>query len=97
MAKRTQLTNLSTHLASRAESRGYAPAGEPAAAAPVAAARRERAKSQPDGRKGVLVRLNPEAWRVLKILGAERVMSLQEMMEEAVNDLLRKNGKPPVA
>ena len=92
MAKRTQLTSLSSHLAGHREGRVLGGDGtvqiQP---------RKERAKSQPDGRKGVLVRLNPEAWRVLKILGAERVMSLQEMMEEAINDLLRKNGKPPVA
>lgn len=93
MAKRTQLTNLSARIA----------AGRPEPVAAVAAqpetvqGKRERAKFQPDGRKGVLVRLNPEAWRVLKILGAERMASLQEMMEEAVNDLLRKNGKPPLA
>ena len=92
MTKRPQLTNLSSHINSRFESAALA------VAEPVAiGGRRERAKAQPDGRKGVLVRLNPEAWRILKILGAERMMSLQEMMEEAVNDLLSKNGKPPVA
>lgn len=92
MAKRPQLTNLSSHINGRFDN------GAVAVAEPISVgSRRERAKSQPDGRKGVLVRLNPEAWRILKILGAERMMSLQEMMEEAVNDLLSKNGKPPVA
>ena len=91
MAKRPQLTNLSSHISSRFDN-------TIAVAEPISVgARRERAKAQPDGRKGVLVRLNPEAWRILKILGAERMMSLQEMMEEAINDLLSKNGKPPVA
>jgi hypothetical protein len=93
VAKRTQLTNLSARIAAgRLE-----PVGAAAPTADGPQAKRERAKFQPDGRKGVLVRLNPEAWRVLKILGAERMASLQEMMEEAVNDLLQKNGKPPLA
>jgi hypothetical protein len=59
--------------------------------------RRQRAKTQPDSRKGILVRLNPEAWRQLKFLSAEEVKSLQKLMEEAMNDRLQRSGKPPVA
>ena len=46
--------------------------------------------------KGLIVRLSPEAWRVLKLLSVEQETSLQAIMAEALNDHLRKNGKPPI-
>jgi hypothetical protein len=56
--------------------------------------RRERAKAQPDGRKGVLVRLERSVWEQLKIACVNETKTLQEMMEEAVQAwLAKRNGK----
>jgi DNA-binding protein YbaB len=63
------------------------------AAQPVAA----RRKSQPDGRKGILVRAAPEAWKELKRVAIDEERTLQDVMIEAINDVLKKYGKPPVA
>ena len=57
-------------------------------------ARRDR---QPDGRKGILVRARPEAWKALKLVALDREVTLQDLMVEAINDVLTKHGKPPVA
>jgi predicted HicB family RNase H-like nuclease len=45
--------------------------------------------------KSVLVRINVEGWRALKILAAEQEATLNALAVEAFNDLLRKNGKRP--
>lgn len=44
--------------------------------------------------KGVLARINRDGWKELKSLSAERDQSFQDMMVEALNDLLEKNGRP---
>jgi hypothetical protein len=54
-------------------------------------------KTQPDGRKGILVRAQPEAWRELKRVAIDNDMTLQDVMIEAINDVLKKYGKPPIA
>jgi hypothetical protein len=59
--------------------------------------RRARAKTQPDGRRGVLVRLRPEAWRALKQIALDEDLTLQAVMEQAANLRLRKARKPPIA
>lgn len=68
-------------------------AAEPAKAEDQAA-KRDR---QPDGRKGILVRARPEAWKALKLVALDHEMTLQDLMVEAINDVLAKHGKPPVA
>ena len=57
----------------------------------------ERRKSQPDGRKGILVRAQPEAWKSLKLIALDQEKTLQDVMTEAINDVLKKYGRPPVA
>lgn len=52
---------------------------------------------QADGRKGILVRARPEAWKALKLVALDRERTLQDVMTEAINDVLTKHGKPPVA
>ena len=89
MAKRA--TNVGAGLAKKA---GPAPAKTVAAEAP---ARPTRSKTQPDGRRGILVRARPEAWRALKLIALDEETTLQGVMTEAINDYLTKNGKPPVA
>lgn len=56
-----------------------------------------RRKSQPDGRKGILVRAHPEAWKELKRVAIDQERTLQDVMTEAINDVLKKYGKPPIA
>lgn len=43
--------------------------------------------------KSVLVRINIEGWRALKILAAEQETTLNALAVEAFNDLLKKHGK----
>jgi hypothetical protein len=47
--------------------------------------------------RGQTLRLTPEAWRQLKILAVERATPSHSLLIEAVNDLFRKHGKPPIA
>jgi hypothetical protein len=49
------------------------------------------------GVRHVLTRLNNEGWRALKLLTIERELPLQALLVEAINDLLKKHGKKPVA
>jgi DNA-binding protein YbaB len=69
-------------------------AASPKTAVEPAAGRR---KSQPDGRKGILVRATPAAWKELKRVAIDEERTLQDVMTEAINDVLKKYGKPPVA
>lgn len=56
-----------------------------------------RGARQPDGRRGILVRARPEAWKALKLAALDQDMTLQDLMIEAINDVLAKHGRPPVA
>jgi hypothetical protein len=56
-----------------------------------------RLKSRDPGSfKGLLIRMNVEGWRELRILAAERDTTLNALAIEALNDLLKKRGKEPV-
>jgi len=46
-----------------------------------------------DAFKSVLVRINIERWRALKILAVEQETTLNALAVEAFNDLLKKHGK----
>ena len=78
---------------------GYFRAAAPAAAEAVVqtAGTSEKRSSQPDGRKGILVRARPEAWKALKIVALDEGLTLQNLMIQAINDVLTKHGKPPIA
>ncbi|GGE24842.1 hypothetical protein GCM10011390_50330 [Aureimonas endophytica] len=97
--KRPGLGNLGKHLASKPE------AAEPEPVEEIAAEPRAKGKrgSQPDGRKGVLLRLSPEAWLALKQLAAEEtlrrgeIFTMQSALEEALNDYFRKHKRPAIA
>ena len=43
--------------------------------------------------KSVLVRINVEGWRALKVLAVEKDTTLNALAVEAFNDLLKKYGK----
>jgi hypothetical protein len=45
---------------------------------------RSRSKTQPDGRKGVLVRMSAADWKVLKRLALDDETTLQDLMERAI-------------
>jgi predicted HicB family RNase H-like nuclease len=49
----------------------------------------------PGAFKSVLVRINTDGWRALKILAAEQEATLNALAVEAFNDLLKKHGKRP--
>jgi hypothetical protein len=44
-------------------------------------------------RRGQTLRLNPEAWRELKLLALEHEVAAHQLLIEAVNDLFQKYGK----
>jgi hypothetical protein len=100
VSKKPSFANLGARLAPKtAEAPAAAPlaAMEDAAQAEGAATKAPRAKRQPDGRRGILVRARPEAWKALKMVALDREVTLQDVMTEAINDVLAKHGKPPVA
>jgi hypothetical protein len=43
--------------------------------------------------KSVLVRVNADGWRALKVLAVEQQTTLNALAVEAFNDLLKKHGK----
>ena len=48
-------------------------------------------------RKGQTLRLTRDAWKQLKLLAIEHDRTAHDLLIEAVNDLFRKHGKPPIA
>jgi hypothetical protein len=43
---------------------------------------------------GKRIRIDPETWPVLQLLGRHRMMTFQELADEAFADLLKKHGRP---
>lgn len=43
---------------------------------------------------GKRVQIDPETWPALKLLGRDRMMTFQELADEAFADLLKKHGRP---
>lgn len=43
---------------------------------------------------GKRVEIDEETWPVLKLLGQDRMMTFQELADEAFADLLKKHGRP---
>ena len=61
---------------------------------PAKPAKPARLKSRDPGSfKGLLIRMNLEGWRSLRILAAEADTTLNALAIEAFNDLLKKHGK----
>jgi hypothetical protein len=44
--------------------------------------------------KGKRVTFDPETWQALDLLARERMMTFQELADEAFRDVLRKHGRP---
>jgi hypothetical protein len=43
---------------------------------------------------GKRVQIDPETWPALQLLGRDRMMTFQELADEAFADLLKKHGVP---
>lgn len=56
-----------------------------------------------DRRKSIMVRVRPEGWKALRDLAATltiesgKPVTMQSLILDQINDLLRENGRPPVA
>ncbi len=50
-----------------------------------------------DARKAISLRLNPAAWRQLKLLAVDEERPAHDLVIEALNLLFEQRGKPPVA
>ncbi len=51
----------------------------------------------PQKRKGQTLRLEEGAWKQLKYLALDLGKPVHDLLLEAVNDLFKKYGKPPIA
>jgi len=54
-------------------------------------------KTTPVAARGILTRINPEGLKALRQLALDRDTTVQALMIEAANDLLRKYRRRPVA
>lgn len=75
----------------------------PAASAPTPPADAPgpgRSQSLPpsrQGKKAITGHFDPAVSRLLRTVALEEETSVQELLREAINDLLAKRGRPPVA
>ena len=82
MAKRATLSSL-TH-------KKPAAVEESAPAAPVT-------KAEGEARKGLIVRLNVQAWKQLKQIALDEGVPAHDLLLEGVNAVFERRGKPPIA
>jgi hypothetical protein len=65
-------------------------------AVPTVEARQATEEDTP-GRRGMTLRLHPDAWKQLKFAAVEQGVSAHEVLLQALNDWFAKHGKPPIA
>jgi hypothetical protein len=53
-------------------------------------------EAEDEAGRAILVRVNRDGWRALRMLAVENDTTLQAIAIEALNDLLRKYSKPTV-
>lgn len=99
MNKKPSFANLGSRLAQKTvEDSNPVPSGLTRAASNKSASSGSSPSlRQPDGRRGILVRARPEAWKALKQIALDSERTLQDVMTEAINDILSKNSKSPLA
>ena len=68
-----------------------APSAEPAAPTPVEPGAPKRGKHLISGM------FEPAAYRQFGVLSAELGLAKQDLLRQALNDLFKKHGKPPIA
>jgi hypothetical protein len=69
-------------------------AKKPTGTADKAASQRDAAYYATRDFKGILARINRDGWKELKGVSIEKDQSFQDIMVEALNDFLEKNGRP---
>lgn len=57
----------------------------------------ETKKSSRAGKRHIAGYFTEEVHKQLKILGAEKDLSIQDMLTEALNEYFKMNDKPPIA
>ena len=74
-------------------------AAEPAPVAPrrVTKATKTVRPATRQGARGITVWVEPEIYRMIKLVGLDADMTTQDVMLEAINDLLSKKGKGRIA
>lgn len=105
MSKKPSFANLGTRLTQKpvemppvaAPNQSELPRRTAAVPAKALPSKKKARSRQPDGRRGILVRARPEAWKALKQIALDGDRTLQDVMTEAINDILTKNKKPPLA
>lgn len=70
---------------------------EPKAPAKESAPQPKSSAPSRQGKRGIVAYVDPLAIRELKILSADIDRSMQDLFIEAINDLLIKHGKKPIA
>jgi activator of HSP90 ATPase len=60
----------------------------------TAPARTKKQAAEPTATKGKRVAFDIETWQALDVLARERMMTFQEVADEAFRDLLKKHGRP---
>jgi len=48
-------------------------------------------------RRGMTLRLRPDAWKQLKIAAVEQGVSAHDLLTQALNDWFTRHDKPPIA
>lgn len=70
----------------------------PAPAAPRSAKEiKTKRPATRQGARGITVWVEPEVYRMIKLIGLDTDMTTQDVMMEAINDLLAKRGKGRLA
>jgi hypothetical protein len=94
-AVRGSLSGLSSRLAPKAVD---VPASAPAAATPPENDAQAEPPANPKQRdlKTMMCRVNRVGWQEMSRLAIDTGENLEDLLIEACNDLLRKNGRPPV-
>lgn len=69
----------------------------PAKRAPRGEAAKTKRPATREGARGVTVWVEPEVYRMLKLIGLDADMTTQDVMIEAINDLFVKKGKGRIA
>jgi len=93
---RGSLSSLSDRLAPKAGVAPAAPAQAAVEPAPFAEAPGQAAPTAQRDLKTMMCRVNRAGWQEMSRLAIDTGENLEDLLIEACNDLLRRNGRPPV-
>lgn len=83
--------------AAAAQAESHEPVKVAAALKADSAAPKSKRATTREGTRGVTVWVEPEVYRMLKLIGLDADMTTQDVMMEAINDLFMKKGKGRIA